>query len=527
MNLPFILDVAIGLVFIYLIISLLASEIQELLTTILQWRAAHLKKSIEILLAGGDDLDNQARDTENRRKAREIVDDIYNNPLVKNISQGSFEGIEATLRKIARMIVTLFGLRKNRTLVGNEPSYIPAETFASTLLERLNIPQLNQKLVALNLQKLVDIEISTKVRSYLDDPNLQLNDAIRETLTAGFTTLEARLIEICQAYRDETITLFAAVNQIEDELDLTVNTSFINQVQLLTQDESVVQQLVDQLAAIRKTLFKDGTDDHINEFMARLQPSLVQTLDLLVDDVVDEAKAKHQTYLTLRQEIEAAEPADRLYGAYDSVKQEINKVSNKLSPSVRQSLAALARRAQLNLQRAQAKVEVVETELSQFQVEVQTWFDRSMERASGVYKRNAKGVAFLIGFLLALVINADTFHIVDRLSTDAALRDALANNADFVVAACPSQSTGGDNNAALECLRTGVSQSLPLPIGWSEDNRSQQFPENGSSVLKFLKGLPGWIVSGLAISMGASFWFDLLGKIINVRNAGKRPESPR
>jgi hypothetical protein len=36
MNLPFILDVALGLIFIYLILSLLASEIQELLTTVLQ-----------------------------------------------------------------------------------------------------------------------------------------------------------------------------------------------------------------------------------------------------------------------------------------------------------------------------------------------------------------------------------------------------------------------------------------------------------------------------------------------------------
>jgi hypothetical protein len=47
MNLPFVLDVAIGLIFVYLILSLLTSEIQELLATLLQWRAAHLKKSIE------------------------------------------------------------------------------------------------------------------------------------------------------------------------------------------------------------------------------------------------------------------------------------------------------------------------------------------------------------------------------------------------------------------------------------------------------------------------------------------------
>jgi hypothetical protein len=53
MNLPIVIDVAISLIFVFLILSLLASEMQELLTTILQWCASHLKESIEVLLAGG------------------------------------------------------------------------------------------------------------------------------------------------------------------------------------------------------------------------------------------------------------------------------------------------------------------------------------------------------------------------------------------------------------------------------------------------------------------------------------------
>jgi hypothetical protein len=41
MSFPVIVDIAIGLAFIYLLLSLLASEIQELIATILQWRAKH------------------------------------------------------------------------------------------------------------------------------------------------------------------------------------------------------------------------------------------------------------------------------------------------------------------------------------------------------------------------------------------------------------------------------------------------------------------------------------------------------
>ena len=80
MNLPFILDVALGLIFIYLILSLLASEIQELLTTVLQWRAEHLRRSIEILLAG---------DAQNSEKPEviQLVNKIYGNPLIQSINQ--------------------------------------------------------------------------------------------------------------------------------------------------------------------------------------------------------------------------------------------------------------------------------------------------------------------------------------------------------------------------------------------------------------------------------------------------------
>ena len=33
----------------------------------------------------------------------------------------------------------------------------------------------------------------------------------------------------------------------------------------------------------------------------------------------------------------------------------------------------------------------------------------------------------------------------------------------------------------------------------------------------------GWSLSGLAIAMGAPFWFDVLGKVVNVRNTGPKP----
>jgi hypothetical protein len=168
----------------------------------------------------------------------------------------------------------------------------------------------------------------------------------------------------------------------------------------------------------------------------------------------------------------------------------------------------------------------VEDEIYQFKTEIQVWFDRSMERASGVYKRNAKGIAFLIGFFLAIAVNADTFHIISRLTTDSALREALTTNAELVKKDCLlTQDNTGANTEDLECVRQKFNSSISLPLGRDEANLKQQTQESKGWFYPPLRSFLGWIVSGFAIMMGAPFWFELLGKIINVRNAGKPPET--
>ncbi|MBD1860927.1 MULTISPECIES: hypothetical protein [Trichocoleus] len=197
---------------------------------------------------------------------------------------------------------------------------------------------------------------------------------------------------------------------------------------------------------------------------------------------------------------------DKNIDAYTSV---VNAIA-RLPQPIKASLSVLARRAQ-------EKSTTVENEVKQFQFEIETWFDRSMERATGVYKRNAKGVAIILGSLIAFAVNADTFHIVNRLSRDTLLRNAIATSATQVA-------TRANDINAVENQVNAALQDLPLPIGWDQVNLTAQGRQNRGWPLPFLKTMLGWLVSGIAISMGASFWFDLLGKVVNVRNSGKPPE---
>lgn len=40
----------------------------------------------------------------------------------------------------------------------------------------------------------------------------------------------------------------------------------------------------------------------------------------------------------------------------------------------------------------------------------------------------------------------------------------------------------------------------------------------------WLWSIPGWLITALAITLGAPFWFDLLGKLISMRSTGKKPK---
>jgi hypothetical protein len=73
---------------------------------------------------------------------------------------------------------------------------------------------------------------------------------------------------------------------------------------------------------------------------------------------------------------------------------------------------------------------------------------------------------------------------------------------------------------------------ISLPIGWDSrkvadrqryDNRQPATPWEVAWVLA-RTGL-GWLITGVAVAMGAPFWFDLLGKIMRVKNTGRNNPS--
>ncbi|MBE9005407.1 hypothetical protein IQ259_10215 [Fortiea sp. LEGE XX443] len=524
MNLSFILDITIGLVFIYLILSLLASEIQELITTILQWRAVHLKKSIEILIAG--DVSKSEDDN-----VIQLVNDLYNDPLIQSVNQEA-KGFLTTLpRKFVWGLssileqFSLSGEKRTKSIFGyvkngkedfgkqkhSAPSYIPAETFATTLMETLGLPKLVQKLTESRLinfthQQLNEIQnILLRLRERVDNTDDSVREFLENIHLEFNQTIEIDFKTITADFQKGKIDLHTSINRIAKSLD-----KYIGYFAAEMPDHELLSKALQRLKVLRQDIFDDIEQTIC---LKGLRPNINEVVELL--------NAKSEIYQEFVNEFKDKD--SEAYQTFQHVSQRLEQLSQKLPPSVVSNMATLAKRAQLKAKTTEEGINILRREIEQT-------FDKSMDRASGVYKRNAKGVALLIGFAIAIIANADTFHIVSRLSKDSAIRTAIVNNAGQIV-----ERNSSDTPQDLKLLRDETDKVLTeisLPIGWNKINLDQQLDmvSNNNSqktvqITNYLTMVAGWFVSGIAISMGAPFWFDLLGKVVNVRNSGKKPAS--
>ncbi|HEY2039700.1 MAG TPA: hypothetical protein VGG95_08540 [Edaphobacter sp.] len=197
---------------------------------------------------------------------------------------------------------------------------------------------------------------------------------------------------------------------------------------------------------------------------------------------------------------------------------------------------------------------------------LENWFNQSMERVSGWYKRKSHAWIWIIGGILCLLLNADAITLSKRFWNDQTLRDAIATEATEFVKTTPRDQVVGDENEELNQSLHRMNllrEHLPgVPLGWCfVDPKSAQKPEEKPVVKAdgfkascwpdlihptagitqvslagtdprlvdlgewswWLWKIAGIAATVLAISQGAPFWFDLLQKAVNLRLSGSPP----
>lgn len=174
---------------------------------------------------------------------------------------------------------------------------------------------------------------------------------------------------------------------------------------------------------------------------------------------------------------------------------------------------------------------------------LENWFDDTVNRVSGWYKRSAQLTLFIIGFVLAVSFNVDTFKIVQKLSKDKNAREQAVRIAATRISAPTSTkkdsaTAGKKDSCRASCSQIKYADSLVrtdvpdansiIANGWGNYGNKKTYWEKVEYVIcqtaKTPRSLLGFLITAIAISLGAAFWFDLLNKFMQIRNAGKKPE---
>jgi hypothetical protein len=168
---------------------------------------------------------------------------------------------------------------------------------------------------------------------------------------------------------------------------------------------------------------------------------------------------------------------------------------------------------------------------------IEKWYDDAMDRVSGGYKRRTHWILLGIGLAAAVGMNLDSVNIIQTLAHNPDLRATVVAAAEnYAKTPLPTPDPGAGERTAqqqyeesvkrIEQMRGEINE-LGLPVGWSWEPMTvnpRGLPASGGG---WLLKIVGFILTALAVSQGAPFWFDLLNKIIVVRSTVKPREKSR
>lgn len=169
------------------------------------------------------------------------------------------------------------------------------------------------------------------------------------------------------------------------------------------------------------------------------------------------------------------------------------------------------------------------------------WYQSLISMIRYQYKQKTRKYLFMIGLVFAIAFNVDTIHLIDRYWTDSALRDAMVSAAENYMSKDPEEqpstismnelikelpvlntqrfqsSEKGDNAEAKTLDQKDIIDYLRMmPVGW-DSFRPFEGQKWGTTLLNLLLMFVGWVITAMAVTFGAPFWYDVLRQLFNIR----------
>ena len=239
----------------------------------MEWRAEQLTQAIENLVLGDTDPESQI----NSKKTYELVDNLFRNPLIRNLNQTSKSWG-------TRKIITQN--KENRKTIN--PTYIPAETFSSTVLSEIDIPKAARVLTWLNAKRLIHYEIYNKIDKLLESKEIRQRDVIE----THYEELKKCIKSVLSDYKMERYGLSSTLIRLRTQIEtfkreteeyFSINESSQSQDNVSDQTIKPIKTSIDRIIDFIFTPDKNDSD-----LVSRLRPSLTTILDLLIPPYTSE-----------------------------------------------------------------------------------------------------------------------------------------------------------------------------------------------------------------------------------------------
>jgi hypothetical protein len=484
-----ILEVAIGLIFVWLVLSLTMMQVQEWLAGILKWRSNNLENAIMGMI-----------------QDPELLKEFYSHPLIVGLT-------DPDKRK------ENFWQKRSQRLPKPtpRPSYIPTEKFATVMLEIVLSAGTDTSRIQNALEHLKQAEGSP------------VDDLLRLAQQADFRTIQSTIENL-----KEVITATIEKNP-------TIATELKEALYYVDESQS-------SLNTVRKMIYalKDNPDIDIE---------MVEALNGLLAHVAS-ASDIMRALPRLQQELETFLSENPIFKPH--LEQFSNELKNSIFEQIRRGAERFPGATQvLNSLATQAETLLTEADnqIGNALKHVETWFDDTMDRLTGWYKRDRQKLGFWIALLIALIFNVDTIDIGLELWRQPALRQAVISQAEKFELPPEDRDEVKELKVIINDL-TETMDGLNIPIGWqwepvnygkSIDNcKLNPNPNLKDEVLgyRFLGTCSVWVnppgnsiefaykimgvtVSALAAMQGAPYWFDILKKLVNVRSSGVNPDEKK
>ena len=179
-------------------------------------------------------------------------------------------------------------------------------------------------------------------------------------------------------------------------------------------------------------------------------------------------------------------------------------------------------------------VTTAEDDITSVRTSIENWYNDHMDRVSGWYKRHVAWFTIIAGTILVILLNINAISIGRALYSNSVIGSAVATAAGNHPPCTTADST------CLGQLQTDLATvaQAGLPIGWATVSACASArpacnwwqargitSTTGNSAWQILLVVVGFLITIVALTPGARFWFDLLGKLGSLRSTGPKPTS--